>query len=154
MMNKNTNLSGKLSFDAVVIGAGLAGSAAAISMAKQGLKVAIIERGQKPGAKNYFGGALYTHAIAELLPDYMDWKPPFERPVTEAGYWFLSQNGLTKMTVQGGYLDKSPADAFITLRSKFDVWWAGQAQRMGAFLIPKTTVVDFIYDNGGSCYWR
>ena len=148
-MNKNTNLSDKLSFDAVVVGAGLAGSAAAISMAKQGLKVAIVERGQKPGSKNYFGGALYTHAIAELLPDYMDWKPPFERPVTEAGFWFLSQNGLTKMTVQGGHLDKSPTDAFITLRSKFDVWWADQAKRVGAFLIPKTTVVGFIKNKDG-----
>ena len=148
-MREIANLGGKLSFDAVVVGAGLAGSAAAISMARHGLKVAIVERGQKPGAKNYFGGALYTHAIAELLPDYMDWKPPFERPVTEAGFWFLSQNGLTKMTVQGGHLDKSPADAFITLRSKFDVWWADQAQRMGAFLIPKTTVVDFIRGEDG-----
>ena len=140
---------GKLSFDAVVVGAGLAGCAAAISMASQGLQVAILERGQKPGGKNYFGGALYTHAIAELLPDYMDWKPPFERPVTEAGFWFLSETGVTRMTVQGGHLDKSPADAFITLRSKFDVWWADQAQRMGAFLIPKTTVVDFLRDEKG-----
>ena len=46
---------GKLSFDAVVVGAGLAGCAAAISMASQGLQVAILERGQKPGGKNYFG---------------------------------------------------------------------------------------------------
>jgi electron transfer flavoprotein-quinone oxidoreductase len=118
-------------------------------MAREGLNVALIERGHKPGGKNYFGGAIYSHAIAEVLPDFMDRKPPFERPVTEAGFWFLARDGLTRMTVQGGELDADPADAYITLRANFDLWWAEQAQEAGAFLIPKTTVVDFIKDNSG-----
>lgn len=140
---------GRIEFDAVVVGAGLAGSAAAMVMAREGLNVALIERGQKPGGKNYFGGAIYTHAIAEVLPDYMDKRPPFERPVTEAGFWFLSETGLTRMTAQGGKLDAEPADAYITLRARFDSWWAEQAQEAGAFLIPKTAVVDFIRKESG-----
>ena len=139
----------KITFDAVVVGAGLAGSAAAMVMARAGLNVALVERGQKPGGKNYFGGAIYSHAIADLVPDFMDRHPPFERPVTEAGFWFLSPNGLTRMTVQGGELDADPADAYITLRANFDLWWAKQAQEAGALLIPKTTVVDFIRDSSG-----
>jgi len=139
----------RIEFDAIVVGAGLAGSAAAMVMAREGLNVALIERGQKPGGKNYFGGAIYTHAIAEVLPDYQDRKPPFERPVTEAGFWFLSQTGLTRMTVQGGKLDTEPADAYITLRASFDAWWAEQAQEAGAFLIPKTAVTDFIRKESG-----
>jgi electron transfer flavoprotein-quinone oxidoreductase len=134
----------RIEFDAIVVGAGLAGSSAAMVMAREGLNVALIERGQKPGGKNYFGGAIYTHAIAEVLPDYMDRRPPFERPVTEAGFWFLSEDGLTRMTVQGGKLDTDPVDAYITLRATFDQWWAEQAQKAGAFLIPKTAVVDLI----------
>ena len=140
---------GRIEFDAVVVGAGLAGSAAAMVMAREGLNVALIERGRKPGGKNYFGGAIYTHAIADILPDYMDKRPPFERPVTEAGFWFLSRTGLTRMTVQGGELDAEPADAYITLRANFDEWWAEQAQEAGAFLIPKTAVVDFIRKESG-----
>ena len=139
----------RIEFDAVVVGAGLAGSAAAMVMARKGLNVALIERGHKPGGKNYFGGAIYAHAIAEVLPDFMDRKPPFERPVTEAGFWFLARDGLTRMTVQGGELEADPADAYITLRANFDLWWAEQAQEAGALLIPKTTVVDFIRDNSG-----
>jgi len=122
-----------IEFDAVVVGAGLAGSSAAMVMAREGLNVALIERGQKPGGKNYFGGAIYTHAIAEVLPDFQDRKPPFERPVTEAGFWFLSETGMTRMTVQGGELSAEPADAYITLRANFDAWWAEQAQEAGAF---------------------
>ena len=139
----------KTEFDAVVVGAGLAGAAAAMVMAREGLNVALVERGQKPGGKNYFGGAIYTHAIADLVPDFMDRRPPFERPVTEAGFWFLSEDGLTRMTVQGGKLSAEPADAYITLRANFDPWWAAQAQEAGAFLIPKTTVVDFIRAENG-----
>lgn len=139
----------RIEFDAIVVGAGLAGSAAAMVMAREGLNVALIERGQKPGGKNYFGGAIYTHAIAEVLPDFQDRKPPFERPVTEAGFWFLSETGMTRMTVQGGELSAEPADAYITLRANFDAWWAEQAQEAGAFLIPKTTVTDFIRKESG-----
>ena len=143
------NNSEKIRFDAIVVGAGLAGSAAAMVLAREGLNVALVERGQKPGGKNYFGGAIYTHAIAEVLPDFMERRPPFQRPVTEAGFWFLSEDGLTRATVQGGKLDVKPADAYITLRAEFDPWWAEQAQDVGAFLIPKTTVVDFIRDPDG-----
>ena len=139
----------RIEFDAIVVGAGLAGSAAAMVMAREGLNVALIERGRKPGGKNYFGGAIYTHAIAEVLPDYQDRKPPFERPVTEAGFWFLSETGLTRMTVQGGKLNTEPADAYITLRANFDAWWAEQAQEAGAFLIPKTAISDFIRKESG-----
>lgn len=144
-----TQDNGKIRFDAVVVGAGLAGAAAAMVMAREGLNVALIERGQKPGGKNYFGGAIYTHAIAEVLPDYMDRRPPFERPVTEAGFWFLSEDGVMRATVEGGELNADPPDAFITLRANFDAWWTEQAQEAGAFLIPKTTVEDFLRDDTG-----
>ncbi len=42
----------RIRFDVIVVGAGLAGSAAAMVAARAGLDVALIERGQKPGGKN------------------------------------------------------------------------------------------------------
>ena len=138
----------KIQFDVVVVGGGMAGSTAAAIAAREGLNVAVIERGQKPGAKNYFGGALYTHALKEIYPDFFDRKPPLERPVTETGFWFLSEDGVVKMTVQGGVVDSDPIDAYVALRAEFDPWWAEQAAAEGAFYIPKTLVTDFIYKDG------
>lgn len=138
----------RIEFDVIVIGAGMAGSAAAAVAARHGLKTAIIERGQSPGAKNYFGGALYTHALEEIYPDLWDRKPPLQRPVTETGFWFLSEDGAVKATVQGGHLNNKPMDAYVALRAEFDSWWAAQAESEGAFIIPKTLVTDFLHENG------
>lgn len=149
MHNAESAANGKTSFDVIVVGAGMAGSAAAAVAARSGLKVALVERGHAPGGKNFFGGALYTHALKEIYPDLWDRKPPLERPITETGFWFLSPDGMVRATVQGGRLGARPADAYVALRAKFDLWWAEQAQKEGAFLIPKTTVLDFLRDPRG-----
>jgi electron transfer flavoprotein-quinone oxidoreductase len=138
----------KLSFDVIVVGAGLAGSTAAVMAARGGLNVVMVERGVAPGSKNYFGGALYTHSLVDIYPDFFDRKPPLERPVTETGFWFLSKDGMVRATVQGGKINSNPIDAYVAQRAKFDAWWAEQAKKEGVFLIPKTVVVDFIRENG------
>lgn len=139
----------KLQFDVIVVGAGLAGGTAAIMAARAGLSVALIERGQTPGGKNYFGGTVYTHAMEEIFPDFWSRTPPLERPATEAGYWFLSKTGLTRIMVGGGELERKPSDAYIAMMAKFCSWWIAQAQAEGVFLIPKTLVVDVIRDANG-----
>ena len=72
----------RFEFDVIVIGAGIAGSSAAMVAAQKGLNVVMVERARTPGEKNYFGGAIYPHAFLDILPDFYDRKPPLERPVT------------------------------------------------------------------------
>ena len=43
-------------FDAIVVGAGCAGSVAAYTLASAGKSVLVVERGQYAGAKNMTGG--------------------------------------------------------------------------------------------------
>lgn len=142
-------MSNKLTFDAIVVGAGPAGTAAAITMARGGLKVILIERGRFAGAKNFFGGVLYTHALADVLPDYWEKNPPFERPVSEQGYWMLSPDSVVRIMHKSEHYKQKPADAYTALRARFDPWFAEQAVAAGALLITKTTVTDFLKDERG-----
>jgi flavin-dependent dehydrogenase len=45
--------------DCVVVGAGPAGSAAALQMARDGLDVVLLERGTRPGDKNVMSGVMH-----------------------------------------------------------------------------------------------
>lgn len=137
------------SFDAIVVGAGPAGVSAAITLAKNGLKTILIERGRFSGAKNFFGGVMYTHSFKDVLPDFWDRKPPFERPVTEQGFWMISPDSVFRIMHKSQEYQKEPADSYIALRAKVDDWFAQQAVSFGVLLITKTVVSDFIKDEKG-----
>lgn len=55
-------------FDAIVVGAGVAGAVAGYVMAKAGLDVLVIERGNRAGSKNMTGGRLYAHSLESIMP--------------------------------------------------------------------------------------
>jgi electron transfer flavoprotein-quinone oxidoreductase len=59
-------------FDVIVAGGGLAGLSAAYCLAKEGIGVLVIERGDYSGAKNVTGGRLYLNPVRNLLPDIWD----------------------------------------------------------------------------------
>lgn len=139
----------KYTFDAIVVGGGPAGSAAALTMARAGLKTILIERGQFVGAKNFFGGVMYTHALADLLPDFWERKPPFERPVTEQGFWMLSPDSVVRIMHKSEHYMHEPAESYTVLRAIFDPWLAEQAATAGALVITKTTVSHILQDGKG-----
>lgn len=132
-------------FDAIVVGAGLAGSAAALTMAQRDLDVLLIERGAAPGTKNVFGGVMYTPTIRELA-DVED--APTERYVAEKRYSVLSEAGdETAVTMRPEAWNEEPHnDSYTVLRRNFDEWFADQAVEAGATLITETTVTDLLRD--------
>ena len=64
--------------EVIVVGAGPAGISAAITVARAGHEVILIERGTFAGSKNVFGGAIYAEAVKEIFPDFEE-KAPHER---------------------------------------------------------------------------
>lgn len=134
-------------FDVVVVGAGLAGTAAAYLLAKAGLKVVCIERGDEPGAKNVMGGVLYRQPTEKIIPGW--WREaPVERPVTEERVWLLTEDSMLQAGFKSLRYAEEPYNAFTVLRVKFDKWFAEKAAGAGALLITNTVVEDVIRDDG------
>ncbi len=140
----------KEAFDVAIVGAGPAGISAACVLADAGIKTIVFERGEYPGAKNMSGGVLYGHNLAQILPDYVERKCPIERNIVESRIWYLSEGGGYSI----GYRDSIFAtdrkyNVFTVGRAKFDRWYAEQARKKGALVVPSTTVIDLLRNEDG-----
>ncbi|HYT35504.1 MAG TPA: FAD-dependent oxidoreductase, partial [Ktedonobacteraceae bacterium] len=134
-------------FDAIVVGAGPAGSSAALAIARAGLQVVLIERGEYPGAKNVSGAALYApNLLAELLPDYWE-EAPVERFLTRRIVTLLGQEASVSLDFRASHFNQPPYNGFTILRPRFDRWLASKAEEAGALLITSTVVDDLLYKN-------
>lgn len=134
-------------FDAIVVGAGPAGSAAAYVMAKAGIEVAMLERGDYPGAKNVWGGVLFREATASVFPEFWE-DAPLERPVVDQRLWMLSKDSLIQAGFKTQQFAVPPYNAFTALRAKIDPYFAKKAEDAGAYLVPETQVTDLIFKEG------
>ena len=71
-------------FDVIVVGAGPAGSTAALVLARAGRRVCLLERGPFPGSKNMYGGVVYGRILVTLIPRWWE-EAPIQRWVTRRG---------------------------------------------------------------------
>ncbi|MBJ7601902.1 MAG: FAD-dependent oxidoreductase [Candidatus Dormibacteraeota bacterium] len=133
--------------DAIVVGAGPAGTAAALTMAKAGLQVALIEKGAKPGSKNVMGGILYTHFLEAVVGE--SWQQaPLERPIIEEQRWLMTEEAAIRLVGYKNLRNRVHPHSFSVLRARFDAWFAAQAEAAGAFLLPETVVEQLVVENG------
>jgi electron transfer flavoprotein-quinone oxidoreductase len=146
-------------FDAIVVGAGPAGTSAALGLAQAGAKVLLLERGEYPGAKNMFGGMMaYCPAPEQLVPDF--WKrAPWERAVTKRILSITSEGSTTSLAFQANSASDRPSvgagstsdrslTGFTLFRPQFDRWYAEQAVSAGVTLLTECRVQGLVVKKG------
>jgi electron transfer flavoprotein-quinone oxidoreductase len=135
-------------FDAIVVGAGPAGNAAAYALAKSGLHILQLERGESPGAKNVQGAILYADALEKLIPDFRD-DAPLERHIIEQRMWVMDDQSFIGTHFRSDDFNKPPYNRYTIIRAKFDKWFSKKVKDAGALVINETTVQELLRDARG-----
>ena len=132
-------------FDAIVVGAGPSGNAAAYTMAKAGMRVLQIERGEYPGSKNVQGAILYADALERIIPDFRD-DAPLERHIVEQRVWMLDDASFIGGHYRSEQFNRPPYNRYTIIRAQFDKWFSQKVRDAGALLICETTVSELLMD--------
>ncbi|OPA74463.1 FAD-dependent oxidoreductase [Campylobacter pinnipediorum] len=137
-------------FDVIIVGGGIAGCIAGYLLAKDGLEVLIIERGNTIGAKNTSGGRIYAHSIEPIFPDFSN-IAPIERLITHEKLSFMSEDENLTMDYTLKPTENKMELSYSVLRVKFDEWLGEQAENAGASIITGIRVDDLIQRDNKIC---
>jgi len=141
-------------YEAVVVGAGPGGAAAAATLARNDVETLVLERGVDAGSKNVSGGLIYAeesspYTIDELFPDFR--AAATERPVTDHYIHNVSGRSVKTFDLHGlHHHDTEWADA--VLRRKMDSWLAHRVHEMtretGGGLLTEVRVNGLLREGG------
>lgn len=135
-------------FDAIVVGAGLAGSVAAYELAKAGKEVLMVERGNFAGAKNMTGGRLYAHSLKKVFPDF-EKEAPLERKICHERISLMTSASNFTIDFSSDAMEDESQASYSVLRGPFDQWLASKAEDAGAEAIYGIPVESLIRDESG-----
>lgn len=136
-------------FDVIVVGAGPAGSAAALEVARAGRSVALVERGPFPGAKNVYGGVVYGRILDELVPKWWE-RMPVQRWVTRRSTMIMTPTQALTVDFRTEDWGKPPYNGATAHRADLDSWLAELAVEAGAVLVPSTVATGLLRDHAGA----
>lgn len=135
-------------FDAIVVGAGPAGSAAALALARAGRSVVLLERGPFPGSKNLYGGVVYGRILDGVIPRWWE-EVPVQRWVVRRSTMVLTETQSLNVDLRSSSWGGAPYNGMTVYRSEFDQWLAGHAVAAGASLVTCTVATGLIRDASG-----
>jgi electron transfer flavoprotein-quinone oxidoreductase len=135
-------------FDAIVIGAGMAGNAASLRLAELGLKVLQLERGEYSGSKNVQGAILYADMLEKIVPGFRE-EAPLERHLVEQRFWMMDDKSHTGLHYRSDDFNEERPNRYTIIRAQFDQWFSSKAKAAGAVVLCETTVLELLKDERG-----
>lgn len=143
-------------FDCIIVGAGVAGLAAAMTLARNNLKFLLIEKGEFPGSKNVSGGVLWGSDLARLVPEYWNEDAGWDRFVNHRRLTFMDDQSTFSVDFKSSHFNETPYTGVVVLRSKFDRWLAEKVEEtiadsefaMDSFIAPNILVEEILMEDG------
>jgi len=130
-------------FDVIVVGAGPAGAAAALELARAGRSVCLLERGPFPGSKNMYGGVIYGRILDTLIPRWWE-EAPVQRWVTRRSTMMVTGDQALTVDFRSHKWGEAPYNGATAFRPDFDAWLAGKAEAEGAVVVCSTTATGLL----------
>jgi electron transfer flavoprotein-quinone oxidoreductase len=116
-------------FDCIIVGGGIAGLSAALTLARADARFLLIERGEWSGAKNVSGGVLWGTDLARLVPNYWEEEHAgWERFVNHRRLTFMDEGAAFSLDFKSDHFAEPPYSGLTVLRARFDAWLAGKVQ--------------------------
>ncbi|WP_024512495.1 FAD-dependent oxidoreductase [Bradyrhizobium sp. ARR65] len=135
-------------FDAIVVGAGMAGNAAALTMANRGMKVLQLERGEYSGSKNVQGAILYADMLEKLIPDFRQ-DAPLERHLVEQRFWLMDDRSHVGLHYRSEDFNEERPNRYTIIRAQFDKWLSSKVREAGVTVLFETTATELARDSYG-----
>lgn len=143
-------------FDCIIIGGGIAGLSAAMTLARNNMKFLLIERGEFAGSKNVSGGVLWGEGLSKLVPEYWEETEGYERFINQRRLTFMDDDSSFSLDFKSESFNETPYKGIVVLRAKFDNWLAGKVEEAIAesdypedsFLATNILVEKVLMDNG------
>ncbi len=135
-------------YEAIVVGAGPAGSAAALALARAGKRVVLLERGPFPGSKNVYGGVVYARVLDDVIPRWWE-RVPVQRWVVRRSTMAITPDQALSVDFRTERWGQVPYNGMTTFRADFDSWLAAEAVAAGAELVCSTVATGLQRDRVG-----
>ena len=136
-----------VSTEVIIVGAGPGGLAAALRLARAGVRVLVLEGADYAGAENWSGSVCHAEPLlrADVLGADLWAQAPRERRIVARSLLFHDGVHVAGFEARANARNDY-GEAWTVLRPRLDRWLAARAVDAGATLLPATTVTGLRYD--------